>query len=235
MNIDVDVALTQGDFHLTVCFGSNARTIGLTGPSGSGKTTLLNLVAGTLRPGRGHVRIDGRVFADSKRNIMVPPHRRDVGYVFQDGRLFPHLTVQQNLHYGRWFSRDRTPPVGAQRIIELLGIGHLLHRRAVGLSGGEQQRVALGRALFAAPRLLLMDEPLAGLDRERRLEILPLIARVRDEAQIPLIYVSHAEDEILRLTDDVVTLSEGRLVDPGNVSGRSSETGPATGRPGCSP
>jgi molybdate transport system ATP-binding protein len=231
MNIDVDVALTQGNFHLAVRFGSDARTIGLTGPSGSGKTTLLNVIAGTLRPGRGHVRIDGRVFADSKRHVMVPPHRREVGYVFQDGRLFPHLTVWQNLRYGRWFSGGRTLPVGVERIIELLGIGHLLDRRAVGLSGGEQQRVAIGRALFAAPRLLLMDEPLAGLDRQRRLEVLPLIARVRDEARIPLIYVSHAEDEILRLTNEVVTLNEGRQIAAPTRSSQEPRMAPGDGDP----
>ncbi len=213
MNFDLDVALAQGDFRLALRFRSDARTIGITGPSGSGKTTLLNVIAGTLPPGHGHVKISGRVFADTRRNILVPPHSRNVGYVFQDGRLFPHLTVQQNLFYGRWFSRGRKLPAAGERIIGLLGIDHLLHRRAVGLSGGEQQRVAIGRALFAAPRLLLMDEPLAGLDVERRSEILPLIARVRDEYQIPLIYVSHAEDEILRLADEVITISGGRLID----------------------
>lgn len=211
MSIELDVALSQGEFHLSLRLASKARTLGLTGRSGSGKTTLLNVIAGILRPARGHVRIDGRVFADTNRGVMVPAHKRNIGYVFQEGRLFPHLTVQQNLNYGRWFCRQRELPVPPERIISLLGIGHLLDRRAVGLSGGEQRRVAIGRALFAAPRLLLMDEPLAGLDVERRLEILPLIARVRDESGIPLIYVSHSEDEIVRLTDEVVTLEGGHL------------------------
>lgn len=212
MSIDIDITLRQGDFTLAVRFASRARTIGITGPSGSGKTTLLNVIAGTARPDRGRVSVDGHVFVDPQRGIFLPPHRRRLGYVFQEGRLFPHLTVEQNLRYGRWFGRDRPLPVPPARIIELLGIGHLLQRRAAGLSGGEQQRVAIGRALFVAPRLLLMDEPLSALDAERRLEILPLIERVREVAKVPLLYVSHVEDEIRRLADQVVTIEHGRLV-----------------------
>lgn len=213
MNIGLEVALTQGEFKLAVEFQTDAMTIGIVGPSGSGKTTLLNVIAGMAQPEHGYVEVSGRVLVDTGRRIAIPPYRRNIGYVFQDGRLFPHLTVQQNLNYGHWFSRGREGLLGRERVVELLAIGHLLHRRAVGLSGGEQQRVAIGRALFASPRLLLMDEPLAGLDPGRREEILPMIARMRNESRIPLIYVSHAEGEIRYLADEIITLEGGRLAD----------------------
>ena len=210
VELDVDLALAR--FDLSVRLHSDAPTIGLVGPSGSGKTTLLNLIAGTARPDRGLIRVGAHVFADTARGVWVPPYRRRIGYVFQDGRLFPHLSVQQNLNYGRLFAGGRRPAVPPERIVEILGIGPLLPRRAVGLSGGEQQRIAIGRAFFAAPRLLLMDEPLASLDAQRRTEILPLIEQVRREADIPLIYVSHTESEITRLADEIVTVEAGRLV-----------------------
>lgn len=228
MSVDVDITLRRGDFTLAVRFSSQARTIGITGPSGSGKTTLLNVIAGTARPDRGRVSVGGRVFVDPQRGIFLAPHRRNLGYVFQEGRLFPHLTVEQNLHYGRWFGRHRPLPVTPARIIELLGIGHLLHRRAAGLSGGEQQRVAIGRALFAAPRLLLMDEPLSALDAERRLEILPLIERVREEAKVPLLYVSHVQGEIRRLADQIITIEHGRLVALNQNGGVADDDRPLT-------
>lgn len=208
-------------FTLDVAWAGSARTLGITGASGSGKTTLLNLLAGTLRPQQGRLQLGERRLVDTEQGIVTPPQGRRFGYVFQDGRLFPHLTVRQNLWYGRWFTRRRALPVEPERIIAMLGIGPLLHRRAVGLSGGEQQRVAIGRALFTAPDLLLMDEPLAALDDERRAEVLDLIEHVRDELRIPLVYVSHNQPEIERLADAILVLDRGRTAAPA-ASGASA-------------
>ena len=211
MSIAIDVGLALGRFDLAVRFDSAAGTIGVVGPSGSGKTTLLNLIAGIARPDRGTIRVGTSTYVDTEHRQFLPAYRRRIGYVFQEARLFPHLTVDQNLRYGRFFAgRRRAKP--SQNIVEILGIEHLLRRRAVGLSGGEQQRIAIGRAVLASPQLLLMDEPLAALDAQRRLEILPLIEQVRREAGIPLIYVSHAEAEIRRLADEILVMASGRLV-----------------------
>ena len=211
MSIAIDVGLALDRFELAVRFDSAARTIGIVGPSGSGKTTLLNLIAGIVRPDRGSIKIGPSTFVDTERGQWLPSYRRRIGYVFQEARLFPHLTVDQNLRYGRFFAGRRRAQARAN-IVEILGIGHLLHRRAVGLSGGEQQRIAIGRAFLASPQLLLMDEPLAALDAQRRTEILPLIEQVRAEAGIPLIYVSHAEAEIARLADEILVMASGQLV-----------------------
>ncbi len=225
--IAIDIRHRRGDFDLDVRLSSEARVLGLVGPSGSGKTTLINIMAGIIRPTEGHVSVDGRVFVDREAGVFVPPHRRKIGYVFQDGRLFPHLTVAQNLGYGRWFNRasQRNDTGG---IVDLLGIGHLLSRRAVGLSGGERQRIAIGRALMAGPDLLLMDEPLAALDEARRGEILPFIETIRDEWRVPIVYVSHNMDEVRRLTDDHVTLKAGRVLGRHDAEGSTSAgNGPA--------
>ena len=226
MSIAVDVGLALGRFDLAVRFDSVARAIGIVGPSGSGKTTLLNLIAGIARPDRGSIKIGGSTFVDTERGQWLPAYRRQVGYVFQEARLFPHLTVDQNLPYGRFFDGPRRAKVGPD-IVEILGIGHLLHRRAVGLSGGEQQRIAIGRAVLASPQLLLMDEPLAALDAQRRSEILPLIEQVRREADIPLIYVSHVEAEIARLADEVLVMTAGQLVRR-EASGAAAPVSPST-------
>jgi len=169
------------------------------------------MIAGLLRPDSGRIVVDGTVMVDTARGIFVPKHRRRIGYVFQEPRLFPHMTVRRNLLFGRWF----TPPAARREqlhdVVSLLGIEHLLDRRPEALSGGEKQRVAIGRALLASPRVLLMDEPLASLDAPRKDEILPYIERLRDEARIPIVYVSHSVAEVARLATSVVLLSDGRV------------------------
>lgn len=191
--------------------------IGLTalfGRSGAGKTTVVNAVAGLLRPDRGVIRAGDVTLLDTERGICLLPHRRRVGYVFQDARLFPHLTVRQNLLYGRWFA-GRAPSVDLGQIVDLLGIGDLLTRRPTGLSGGEKSRVALGRALLSNPRLLLLDEPLAALDDARKAEILPYLERLRDEVNLPMLYVSHAMTEVTRLATTLVLIDKGRVTAAG--------------------
>ena len=175
------------------------------------------MIAGLVRPDRGRIALDGEVLFDSGAGIDVPAHRRHIGYVFQEGRLFPHLSVRQNLDYGRWMHGLSADPQQFAHIVELLDIGHLLDRRPAKLSGGERQRVALGRALLMRPRLLLLDEPLASLDRARKLEILPYFVRLRDDSKVPMIYVSHQAGEIVRLASHVVRIEEGRVTALGGL------------------
>lgn len=208
--ISVSFNHRQGDFSLDVAFASDARIVALFGHSGAGKTTALNVIAGLIRPRVAKVVVAGRTLTDTSAGIFVPAHRRRIGYVFQDGRLFPHLTVRRNLLYGRFFAGRAERFNDLDEIAELLGIVPLLDRRPQTLSGGEKQRVAIGRALLASPRLLLMDEPLASLDEERRQETLPYIERLRDEFSVPIVYVSHSVAEIERIAADVVTMAEGR-------------------------
>ncbi len=185
------------------------------GPSGAGKTTLINMIAGLVAPDRGRIAIDEAVLFDSAKRIDLPPHRRRIGYVFQEGRLFPHLSVAHNLDYGRRMCG--LPPDRAQmaRIVGLLHIGQLLERRPGKLSGGERQRIAIGRALLTRPRLLLLDEPLASLDIERKREILPYLERLRDEVGVPMVYVSHQAAELRRIATSVVRLEAGKVAAAG--------------------
>src|SRR5579871_3129296 len=223
MTIEVDITHRLGAFTLDVHFVSEGRLTALFGQSGSGKTSLINVISGLIRPDRGRVVVDGTTLIDTDAGIFVPTWRRRVGYVFQEGRLFPHLTVRQNLTFGRWF-RPTAERKNLKTVVDLLGIGHLLQRRPGALSGGEKQRVAIGRALLASPRVLLMDEPLAALDETRKAEILPYIEKLRDETGIPIVYVSHALAEVSRLASSVVVLRTGRLVaigDPGEVLKRT--------------
>lgn len=201
----LDIELRRGGFRRHVRLDSDARVTALTGPSGAGKTTVLNAIAGLLKPHAGRIEIDGRCLFDSAQRIDVPAHRRHVGYVFQDARLFPHLDVRRNLLYGR-HGRDRAPQFGFDAIVELLGIGALLKRRPTHLSGGEAQRVAMGRALLSQPAILLFDEPLSALDQARREELIPYLQRVRDEIRLPIVYVSHHPEEVRRLADEIRTL-----------------------------
>lgn len=210
--IDLDVDHEQGGFRLRAAFRSDAGITALFGPSGSGKSTLIGVIAGLVRPRRGRVAIGGTVLVDTAAGIVVPPHRRRIGLVFQDALLFPHLSVRRNLGYGRFFARRAERRIDAEAVIGTLGIGHLLDRRPATLSGGERQRVALARALLAEPRILLMDEPLAALDADRKAEVLPLIERLRDEFGIPIVYVSHAVEEVARLAGTVVMLDHGSVV-----------------------
>lgn len=186
----------------------------LFGRSGSGKTTIVNAVAGLLRPDQGHVRVGETVLMDSATRRFLPPHKRGLGYIFQEGRLFPHLSVRQNLCYGRWFARGRATAEPA-RVITMLGLENLLERRPTSLSGGEKQRVAIGRALLAGPRLILADEPLAALDEARKAEILPYFERLRDEVQVPILYVSHSASEVARLATTVIALQDGQVARQG--------------------
>lgn len=203
-------------FALDAAFAAPAPGVtALFGPSGCGKSTILAAVAGLLRPNQGRVALDGAPLLDTAARVFVPPERRRCGVVFQDARLFPHLGVATNLRYGlRRAPRDATGP-GFEEVVALLGLGPLLARRPAGLSGGERQRVALGRALLARPRLLLMDEPLAALDLPRRAEVLPFLARLRDAAGVPILYVTHALEEVDALADRLVLMQEGRVLAEG--------------------
>ena len=212
----LSVALSHrfGDFGLELAFDAPAGVTALFGRSGSGKSSVINAVAGLLRPDRGRITLGDQVLTDTARGLAVPPHRRRMGYVFQDGRLFPHLTVRQNLRYGRWFA---PPSDGAafDRIVSLLDIAPLLHRRPAALSGGEKSRVAIGRAILSNPRLLLMDEPLAALDEGLKAEILPYLERLRDEVALPILYVSHSLAEVARLATTVILMDAGRVTRQG--------------------
>ena len=212
MSLHVDVTHVQGDFTLSAAFEAGEGLTALTGPSGSGKTTLINLIAGLTPLQKGVIRFGDKVWNDTGAGVFVPPHRRRIGYVFQEARLFPHMSVRANLAYG--MARiPRAERVGRMaRIADLLHIAPLLGRRPSGLSGGEKQRVALGRALLSAPDLLLMDEPLSALDAALKAEILPDIERIRDREGIPILYISHSLEEVARLATRVIALQAGRVV-----------------------
>lgn len=218
MSVEIDIGHRLGGFTLEARFNSTGRLTALFGPSGSGKSSLINIVAGLARPERGRVAVDGRVLVDTDKGIFVPRHKRRIGMVFQDARLFPHMSVSSNLRFGRWFTQAAQRYADFETVVDLLGIRPLLARRPSGLSGGEKQRVAIGRALLASPRLLLMDEPLASLDDSRKAEIMPYIERLRDETGIPIIYVSHSVAEVARLASDVVMLSDGKVAAAGPTS-----------------
>jgi molybdate transport system ATP-binding protein len=219
MSLDVDVQHTLGSFRLDARFTAQPGLTALFGRSGAGKSSLVNIVAGLIRPQHGKVIVDDQPLVDTERGVFVPKHRRRVGYVFQDSRLFPHLSVWQNLLYGRWFAKGTGGASGDfASVVALLGIASMLERRPDSLSGGEKQRVAIGRALLARPRLVLMDEPLASLDEARRAEIMPYIERLRDEAGVPILYVSHSVSEVARLATTVVILSEGKVAAVGPVA-----------------
>lgn len=222
--VSVQCAVRLGTFTLDVDFTAAPGLTVLFGPSGAGKTTILNLIAGLQRPDRGRITLGSDVVVETARNVFVPPHRRRIGLVFQDAQLFPHLTVRQNIAFGRWFAGRAAPCLPLDQVVGILAIGDLLDRRPARLSGGEKQRVSLARALLCAPRLLLMDEPLGGLDDVRRSEILPLIERLRDEVAIPILYVTHDRDEALRLASHAIALDRGRVQaagTPGKVLRRS--------------
>jgi molybdate transport system ATP-binding protein len=209
--IDVDVKLAVGTFDLSVRFANSDGITALFGRSGSGKSLTLSIIAGLARPDHGRVALDGRLLVDTSSRTFVPKHRRRIGLVFQDALLFPHLSVRQNLMFGRWFAPQKDRTIRFDQVVETLGIEHLLARQPGLLSGGEKQRIAIGRALLSCPKLLLFDEPLAALDMERKLEILPLIERLRDEFEIPIVYVSHAVEEVVRLAAMVVMIEEGKV------------------------
>ena len=217
MSIEANLQLTRGDFSLDLCLDVPGQGVSaIFGPSGCGKTTLLRAIAG-LEPGvRGSLKVNGETWQDPDH--FVPPHRRPIGYVFQEPSLFPHLDVRGNLDYGLRRLRNKAQRHSLQQAVELLGIGHLLARQPQQLSGGEQQRVAIARALAVSPSLLLLDEPLAALDRERKHEILPYLDSLQQELGLPMLYVSHSRDEVARLADHLVLMSEGRVQASGPVT-----------------
>lgn len=229
----VDLQKRLGDFTIDIAFKIEDRGItALFGRSGAGKTTLINMMAGLLRPDSGHLHIGGQTLFDSAAKVNVRPERRRVGYVFQEGRLFPHLSVKANLLYGRRFAPKGERYQNASQIIDLLGLGGLLARRPATLSGGEKQRVAIGRALLSEPRLLLMDEPLAALDALRKSEIMGHIERLHEVLGVPIIYVSHALEEVTRLANHMVVLADGGVVATGSAVDIMSQPdlSPHTGR-----
>jgi molybdate transport system ATP-binding protein len=207
----VDVEKRLGEFSIAARFETAAGATALYGPSGAGKTTLVNMIAGLVAPDRGRIILADAVLFDAARRIDVPAHRRRIGYVFQEGRLFPHLSVAGNLDYGRRMCGLAPDRAQMARIADLLDLGHLVGRRPGKLSGGERQRVAVGRALLMRPRLLLLDEPLASLDTARKREIMPYLERLRDEVGIPMVYVSHHAGELRRIATSVVRLDAGRV------------------------
>lgn len=213
--IEVAVEKRLGEFQLHAHFSAPAAgIIALYGRSGSGKTTLVNAIAGLIRPDTGRIVIAGETLYSSAEHIDLPPQRRRVGYVFQEARLFPHFAVRGNLLYG---ARNGASDIKFDTVVELLGLGALLERRPGDLSGGEKQRVAIGRALLSGPRILLMDEPLASLDEARKAEIMPFIERLHGEFHIPIVYVSHDMDENMRLADTLVLIEDGGIVAVGPV------------------
>jgi molybdate transport system ATP-binding protein len=210
--IEIAVEHVQGDFAIAADISASGRVLALCGPSGAGKTTLLDIVAGLRRPRRAHIAVDGALFIDTERGLDTPARRRRIGYIFQEPRLFPHLSVAGNLNYGARFASRGPRLVSFADVVALLGIGALLERRPAHLSGGEKQRVSIGRALLSNPRLLLMDEPLSAIDDARRRDILGLIETLRDAFAIPIIFVSHRASEVERLASDIAELESGRLV-----------------------
>jgi molybdate transport system ATP-binding protein len=215
--LTVAVQKTIGEFAVKASFESESGVTALFGPSGAGKTTIVNMIAGLLRPDSGKIALDGEPLFDGAARIDLPVWRRHIGCVFQEGRLFPHLSVRHNLDYGRWMSGQPADAAAFAHAAELLDIGHLLDRRPGKLSGGERQRVAVGRALLMRPRLLLLDEPLASLDAVRKAEILPYLVRLRDEAKVPMIYVSHDAGEVRQIASRVVRLDGGKVTATGGV------------------
>jgi molybdate transport system ATP-binding protein len=216
--LDLQVAKQQGEFLVEISF--MAPDIGVTalfGRSGAGKTSVINMVAGLVRPDRGHIIVNGRTLFDAAKGIHVPPERRRMGTIFQDGRLFPHLSVKSNLTYGMRLTPPSRRHLGLNDVVDLLGLGRLLHRRPAKLSGGEKQRVAIGRALLTSPSLLLMDEPLASLDGGRKAEVLPFLSRLCGELSTPILYVSHSLEEVLNLADTMVLMDNGGIAASGPI------------------
>ncbi len=213
MSFDVALELRLGDKRIATRFCEASHALALVGPSGVGKTSIVNAIAGLLRPQSGHIVIGGTTFFDSAKRIDLSPRQRRCGYVFQDGRLFPHMRVRANLTYGARLAKandnsnaNANPPMSFDDLVDLLDLAPLLDRYPQTLSGGEARRVAIGRALLAAPQVLLLDEPLVSLDSERRELVFAMIARLKASLSIPILLVSHDRDEIARLADRVVQI-----------------------------
>ena len=217
--LDIRVFRRQGGFQVDADFKTeNTGITALFGPSGAGKTSVINMVAGLIRPDRGRIVVQGRVLFDSERGVDLPPAKRSIGYIFQDGRLFPHLSIRGNLTFGMKLTPPSRRCIALDQVVDLLGIQHLLDRRPAKLSGGEKQRVAIGRALLMSPRVLLMDEPLSSLDEGRKEEVLPFIAKLPCTFSIPILYVTHSIDEIERLSDYLVLMADGKSIATGDAA-----------------
>jgi molybdate transport system ATP-binding protein len=214
--LTVAVKHPLGRIELDVEFTATHGLTALVGPSGAGKTSILEAIAGLQRPAEGRIALNGDVLVDAAAGLFVPPHRRRVGYVSQEPRLFPHLSVRQNLLYGRWFTPAAQRRIALDDMVDLLDLGALLSRRPARLSGGERQRVALGRALLASPRVLLLDEPLASVDAGKRQDILPYLDRLRADLRLPMLYVTHLFTEISTRAEEALVLDEGRIVARGS-------------------
>lgn len=215
MTLQIAVQKQQGDFALDLDVSAGEGVTALFGRSGAGKSTVIKVVAGLVTPDNGHIQLGDQVLFDAAGGTNLPVHKRRIGLVFQDARLFPHLSVLKNLLYGARFSDGSVKRADAVAMAELLGLDGLLNRKPSGLSGGEAQRVAIGRALLSKPKLLMMDEPLAGLDQARKSDVLALIEKVRDVVGVPILYVSHAREEVLRLANHVAIIADGKCVDQG--------------------
>jgi molybdate transport system ATP-binding protein len=215
--LHVDVAKSFEQLSIEVRFENSGGVTALFGRSGAGKTSIINMIAGLLSPDRGVITLEGETLDDVAARIHLPAYRRRIGYVFQDARLFPHLSVAENLDYGRRMNGLARDEAEAARVTRLLDLDDLLARRPGKLSGGEKQRVALGRALLSRPRLLLLDEPLGSLDEERKAEILPYLVRLRDQSAIPMVYVSHSADEVRMLATQVLQVYQGHIVASGGA------------------
>lgn len=216
--IEVGVYKKQGEFVVDASFRSDRAAVTvLFGRSGAGKTSVVNMVAGLSCPDKGYIRLNGFSLFDSAKRTNLPPEKRRIGYIFQDGRLFPHMTVRRNLMYGMKLPAPKDRLIGFDQVVELLGLPHLLSRKPATLSGGEKQRVAIGRALLTSPRLLLMDEPLASLDQARKAEVMPFIGKLPPILSIPIIYVTHSIDEVLQLADDMVLMNCGKSMIAGKM------------------
>ncbi|MCK0137987.1 molybdenum ABC transporter ATP-binding protein [Aliiroseovarius sp. F47248L] len=216
--LSVHLQQAMENFTLDVKFNVPAGLTVLFGTSGSGKTSVIDAVAGLRRSASGRIVVGDQVLMDSAQNLHLPAHKRQLGYIFQDARLFPHMSVARNLDYARWVTGQAKNQLAFDRVVEMLGIGPLLPRRPARLSGGETQRVAIGRALLARPKLILADEPLAALDDARKGEILPYFERLRDESDVPILYVTHAATEVARLATTVVALEAGTVVRQGTAA-----------------
>ena len=215
--LEVDIAGQRGAFEYAVRFFSDAKVTALFGVSGAGKSTIIDAISGIIRPENGKIVVGETVFFDASSRLNLAVRRRRVGHIFQESRLFPHLSVQQNLTYGRWAGRRSRQAASFGDVVALLGLEALLKRRPDSLSGGERQRVAIGRALLSDPRVLLMDEPLAGLDFQRKSEIMPYLRLLADESGVPVVFVSHHLDEVAELADYLVLMARGRVVEAGLI------------------
>ena len=216
MSIAVNIEKTMGDFQLNTEFYADIGITAIFGPSGAGKSTLVNLIAGLVKPDTGYIKILNEVIFESQQKINVPANKRGIGFVFQDARLFPHMKVESNLKYSNRFGR-KGHLSSFTEIVEVLNLGQILHRLPENLSGGEKQRVAIGRALLSNPKILILDEPLTGLDEGLKAEVIPYLEFLRDNFKIPILYISHSQSEVVRLSDRIVVLEKGRILEQGKT------------------